>query len=225
MLPAFLIMLALAAAYVAFGALAAAQSAFYGIGPVVVGIFAASIYRLGKNTIKERTQIAILIGAAAVILLTPVGLVATLLAAGCTGIALFHSRRTGLISLALLIAAVAAYRAADILIFPSLMPATGLASQSNPVAPGLWELGTFFLKDHGQPWKIPVLASASSRFGATLGIVLCLEVHIAVTVVVQSEVPSSWRPRGSFVPSFPQSSFWTTFLNEVPCSKVTMATG
>jgi chromate transport protein ChrA len=43
MLPAFLIMLALAAAYAAFGALPAAQSAFYGIGPVVVGIFGASI--------------------------------------------------------------------------------------------------------------------------------------------------------------------------------------
>jgi chromate transporter len=146
MLPAFLIMLALAAAYVAFSALPAAQSAFYGIGPVVVGIFGASIYRLGKNTIKERTQIAILVGAAAVILLTPVGLVATLLAAGCVGIALFHSRRTGVMSLALLIAAVAAYRAADIFIFASSMPATSLARQSNPVAPGLWELGTFFLK-------------------------------------------------------------------------------
>jgi chromate transporter len=146
MLPAFLIMLALAAAYAAFGALPAAQSAFYGIGPVVVGIFGASIYRLGKNTVKERTQIAILIGAAAVILLTPVGLVATLLAAGCVGIALFHSRRTGVMSLALLIAAVAAYRAADIFFFASSMPATSLARQSNPVAPGLWELGTFFLK-------------------------------------------------------------------------------
>src|SRR3984893_5054965 len=145
-LPAFLIMLVLAAAYVAFGTLPATQSAFYGIGPVVVGIFAASIYRLGKNTVKDPTQIAILIGAAVVILLTPIGLVATLLAAGCTGIALFHSRRTGVISLALLIAAVSAYSAADIFIFASLMPATGLARQSNPGAPGLWELGTFFLK-------------------------------------------------------------------------------
>jgi len=45
-LPAFLIMLALATAYVAFGALPSARNAFYGIGPVVVGIYAVSVYRL-----------------------------------------------------------------------------------------------------------------------------------------------------------------------------------
>jgi len=42
-LPAFLIMLALSAAYDALGALAVARHAFYGIGPVVVGIFAAAV--------------------------------------------------------------------------------------------------------------------------------------------------------------------------------------
>jgi chromate transporter len=146
MLPAFLIMLALTAAYAAFGTLPATQSAFYGIGPVVVGIFAASIYRLGKNMVKERTQIAILIAAAAAILLTPVGLVATLLAAGCIGIALFHSRRTGVIALALLITAVAAYRVGDFFIVATSMPAAGLAPQTNPGLPGLWELGAFFFK-------------------------------------------------------------------------------
>jgi chromate transporter len=39
-LPAFLIMLMLAAAFGAFGALYSAQAAFYGIGPVVLGTFA-----------------------------------------------------------------------------------------------------------------------------------------------------------------------------------------
>jgi chromate transporter len=58
-LPAFLIMLALASAYVAFGTLPSVRNAFYGIGPVVVGIFATSVYRLGKGTIRERSQIAI----------------------------------------------------------------------------------------------------------------------------------------------------------------------
>jgi hypothetical protein len=46
------------------------------------------------------------------------------------------------ISLALLTAAVAAYRVADIFLVMSSMPATSLAPQSNPGAPGLWELGT-----------------------------------------------------------------------------------
>ena len=61
MLPAFLIMLGLAAAYVAFGTLPSMRNAFHGIGPVVVGIFAVSVYRLGKATIREWSQIAIAI--------------------------------------------------------------------------------------------------------------------------------------------------------------------
>ncbi|MBI1774478.1 MAG: chromate efflux transporter [Proteobacteria bacterium] len=145
-LPAFLIMLLLTAAYVAFGALPASQSAFYGIGPVVVGIFAASIYRLGRATIKERSQIAILIAAASVLQFTSVGLVTALFAAGCIGMALFHARRRGAMSLLLLIAAAAAYVAVDLLVVPSTMPIAGLARQSNPDLPRLWELGTFFLK-------------------------------------------------------------------------------
>jgi chromate transporter len=80
-LPAFLIMLALAAAYVAFGTLPSMRNAFYGIGPVVVGIFAVSVYRLGKATIKERTQIAIAVAVAIVLFFTPVGLVLALMAA------------------------------------------------------------------------------------------------------------------------------------------------
>ena len=60
-LPAFFIMLALSSAYVAFGALPTMRSASYGLGPVVVGIFAVSVYRLGKAAIKEHSQIAIVL--------------------------------------------------------------------------------------------------------------------------------------------------------------------
>jgi chromate transporter len=112
--PAFLIMLALTTAYVIFGTLPSARNAFYGIGPVVVGIFAVSVYRLGRGAIKERSQIAIALVAAAVMFPTPVGLVAPLLAAGCTGIALFHSRRVGLIAFAILIALTGLYYAGDL---------------------------------------------------------------------------------------------------------------
>jgi len=62
----FSIVLALSAAYVAFGALPTMRSAFYGIGPVVVGIFAVSVYRLGKAAIKKHSQIAIGVAAAGV---------------------------------------------------------------------------------------------------------------------------------------------------------------
>jgi chromate transporter len=90
------------------------RNAFYGIGPVVVGIFATSVYRLGKGTIRERSQIVIAVAAAVVVFFTPVGLVMPLIAAGCVGIALFDSRRTGLITLSVLVAAFGAYHLTDI---------------------------------------------------------------------------------------------------------------
>jgi chromate transporter len=145
-LPAFLIMLALAAMYVAFGTLPTMRNAFYGIGPVVVGIFAVSVYRLGKATIRERSQIAIAEAAAILMLFTPVGLVMTLMAAGSVGIALFDSRRTGLIALAAVIAAFGSYYLIDIILSRFIVPTTDLPERSNAILPSLWELGTFFFK-------------------------------------------------------------------------------
>src|SRR6202030_3349201 len=136
-LPAFLIMLALATVYVAFGALPSARNAFYGIGPVVVGIFAVSVYRLGKGTIKEFSQIVITLAAAALMLLTPVGLVLPLLAAGCAGIALFHSRRIGLIALAVLIVLFGVYYTGNILLAKWTIAMPEVATQSSTASPGL----------------------------------------------------------------------------------------
>ncbi len=73
-IPAFAIMLLLASAYGAFGALPAMRNAFYGIGPVVVGIFAVAIYRLAKGTIKDRLQIPIAVAAVGLMLFSPFGL-------------------------------------------------------------------------------------------------------------------------------------------------------
>jgi chromate transporter len=145
-LPAFLIMLALATAYVAFGALPSARNAFYGIGPVVVGIFAVSVYRLGKGTIKEIAQIAIALAAAVVMLLTPVGIILPLLAAGAVGIVLFHSRRVGIIALGVLVVLSGLYYASDILLAKWSVAVPDVAPRSSATSPGLWELGTFFFK-------------------------------------------------------------------------------
>jgi chromate transporter len=145
-LPAFLIMLALAAMYVAFGTLPTMRNAFYGIGPVVVGIFAASVYRLGKATIRERSQIAIAAAVAILMLFTPVGLVMTLMAAGSVGIALFDSRRTGLIALAAVIAAFGSYYLIDTPLTQFIVPTADLPERSNAILPSLWELGAFFFK-------------------------------------------------------------------------------
>ena len=63
-LPAFFIMLGLTWIYTTFGTLPAVRGAFYGIGPVVLAIFAVAIYRLGANAIKDYAQVTLALGAA-----------------------------------------------------------------------------------------------------------------------------------------------------------------
>jgi len=144
--PAFLIMLALAAAYVAFGTLPSMRNAFYGIGPVVVGIFAASVYRLGKATVRERSQIVIAVATAVVLFFAPVGLVMPLMAGGCVGIALFDSRRAGLIALSVLVAGFVIYYEIDKLFFEAVIVSANPPQRLNTTPPSLWELGAFFFK-------------------------------------------------------------------------------
>src|SRR2546425_4547544 len=48
-LPAFVIMLVLTIAYATLGVTPLARSALYGLGPVVIGLFAIALYRLGKT--------------------------------------------------------------------------------------------------------------------------------------------------------------------------------
>jgi chromate transporter len=142
-LPAFLIMLALSWVYGMFGSFAVARHSLYGIGPVVVGIFAVSVYRLAKGTIRSWQQVLILLGSVALMLSTSIGLWVTLLAAGCIGIAVFDSWHIGLATLAVL---------CTIVVLSTLAGNTGAALDLlrgvTPAAsrPTLWELAVFFLK-------------------------------------------------------------------------------
>jgi chromate transporter len=145
-IPAFAIMLLLASAYGAFGALPAMRSAFYGIGPVVVGIFAVAIYRLGKGTIKDRLQIPIALAAVGLMLFSPFGLAVVLLAAGCCGVTLFDSWRTGLAALLILALAVAGAYAAEGFIVGSGVPIAGSGPRSAVGPATLWGVGAFFFK-------------------------------------------------------------------------------
>ena len=61
-LPAFFIMLALTLLYSAYGALPVMRDAFYGLGPVVLGVFIVAVYRLGKAALKGSPQIFLAIG-------------------------------------------------------------------------------------------------------------------------------------------------------------------
>ena len=138
-LPAFFIMLALTLLYSAYGALPVMRDAFYGLGPVVLGVFIVAVYRLGKAALKGSPQIFLAIGAALAVAFTPLGIVTTLLLAGCAGVALYHSRANGMRA-ALTILIVSGVVHWGYLPFAGNMP----LDHGAIATPGLWEIGSFF---------------------------------------------------------------------------------
>jgi chromate transporter len=142
-IPAFIIMLALSWIYDTVGSFAVARNSLYGVGPVVVGIFAVSVYRLARGTIKHRQQVLMLLGAMALMLFTSIGLWVTLLGAGCLGIAVFNSWRLGLVALlGLLTISVLSTFMGDTRATVDIV--RGVAQTTDQ--PTLWELCIFFLK-------------------------------------------------------------------------------
>jgi chromate transporter len=87
-LPAFLIVLALSVAYVAYGALPAAGALFYGIQPVIVAIVVQATYRLGRTAWKSNSFIALGIMALLATLLAPVDPVWVIVVGGLAGVAI-----------------------------------------------------------------------------------------------------------------------------------------
>lgn len=95
-LPAFIIMLMLTFVYTAYGELPRARALFYGLTPVVIGIFAIAVFRLGQAAIKDRKQKALAVASVLVLGLTPVGIIPSLLFGGALGVALYGSKVKGL---------------------------------------------------------------------------------------------------------------------------------
>lgn len=137
-LPAFAIMLALTALHSAYGALPFMRDAFYGLGPVVLGIFAVAVWRLGRNAIKDRFAILMALAAVAALAFSPLGPAVAFLLAGCIGVAVHHSLRKGLIAGAVVLALAAAEHLA------AASPPG--ASAGAAAGTGLWDLGLFFFK-------------------------------------------------------------------------------
>lgn len=92
-LPAFFVMLALTVAYAGLGMTPIARDALYGLGPVVIGLFAVAVYRLGRSAASTVTEAVMALMAAAALIATPLGIVAILLLAGAAGLLLFHPRK------------------------------------------------------------------------------------------------------------------------------------
>ena len=137
-LPAFFILMLLTWLYTAYGNLGTARDAFYGLGPVVLAIFAVAVWRLGRAGVRSPAQIAIGLASAALIAITPIGIAPVLLLAGCTGVALYHSRAWGLGAAGVVMAAISL---TELLLFPT--PHVGLAP---PGPPGLRDLAVFFMQ-------------------------------------------------------------------------------
>ncbi len=134
-LPGFVIMLALTVAYAALGVTPIMRGALYGLGPVVLGIYAVAVYRLGKTTIGTTSQVFLAVAAAIAAAWGPVGPAAILLLAGGAGLWLFHSRRLGALVLIVLAAALVALRYVPML----------AVSPGAPRPAGLAEMGAILL--------------------------------------------------------------------------------
>src|SRR6185436_9435079 len=63
--PAFAIMLALTMAYSVLGVSPTLRSALYGLGPIVLAVFAVAVYRLGRTALSSWSHVVIAGGAAA----------------------------------------------------------------------------------------------------------------------------------------------------------------
>jgi chromate transporter len=138
MAPAFAIMLLLSAIATQYGALPFMRDAFYGLSPVVLGIFVVAAFRLGKTAIKDILSVVMAAAAAAALAFSVLGVAGTLVLAGCAGVAMHYSRRAGLIAAVVALLLIVIERAVESLLSG---PGTGGAGQ-----PGLWDLGLFFFK-------------------------------------------------------------------------------
>src|SRR5215475_15421977 len=101
-LPAFGIMLALTLIYAYLGATPIMRGGLYGLGPVVLGIFAVAVYRLSRSELSTFAQMMIALTAAAAVAFSPFGIASTLALAAGVGILLFYSLRVGAVILAVL---------------------------------------------------------------------------------------------------------------------------
>lgn len=143
-LPSFCIILTLTMLYSAYGALPVMRDVFYGLGPIVLGIFVVVLYRLGKVALTGVAEVGVAIVAAILVEFTPVGIIGILLLAGCAGVALHHSRTWGLRAALAMALLIGGWHWADVAL-NAPGPAAGHIPVAGDTEPGLLSIGTFFL--------------------------------------------------------------------------------
>jgi chromate transporter len=115
------------------------RDAFYGLGPVVLGVFIVAAYRLGKAAIRDVAAALIALAAGVAAALSLVGVAGIFLLAGCAGVALHHSRKAGLSAALVAACLIAAERFVESML-------AGFGASATPGQPGLWDIGAFFFK-------------------------------------------------------------------------------
>jgi chromate transporter len=153
--PGFVVMLALTMLYSAFGVSPILRGALYGLGPVVLGIFVAALYRLGKSALRSWTHGLIAVAAAVMAGLSPLGPAAILLLAGGVGLFAFRSKRAGAIALIALIAVIGV---------ATLIPSP--FALSTPAPPSLARVAGLFA------------GIGAFTFGGGLSIIALMEEHV-----------------------------------------------
>lgn len=145
-LPAFCILLSLTLIYHHYGALPRIRHLFYGLSPVVVGIFAMSVYRLSSSAVRDMKQVLLAVAAALAVGLTPVGIVPILLLAGAAGVALYGSRTWGIVSALVIMGLYGAHHWGSEWWTMPAFTSTEIDRTGSSLSPGLWDIGLFFLK-------------------------------------------------------------------------------
>ena len=145
-LPAFCILLALTLVYHHYGALPRMRHLFYGLNPVVVGIFATSVYQLGRAAIRDRRHVLLAFMSALALGFTGVGIIPTMLLAGAVGVVRYGSRTWGVAAGLMIMLLSGAYHWGSAWVTIPAFTSTDVDRTMTSLTPRLWEIGLFFLK-------------------------------------------------------------------------------
>jgi chromate transporter len=139
-------LLSLTLIYEHYGALPRIRHLFYGLSPVVVGVFAMSVVRLGRAAVRDGTQALLAVAAALALGLTPLGIVPTLLLAGAVGIARYGSRTRDLVAALMILVLYGTHHWGSAWLTMPAVTGAEIDPSATALNPGLWEIGLFFLK-------------------------------------------------------------------------------
>jgi len=141
-LPAFFVILGITIAYAGLGVIPAVRGALYGLGPVVLAIFAVAVYRLGLTAARTIPQAIICVLAAVAAFGTPLGIAAILMLAGAAGLLIFHSRNARAVAIVSVVACLVVLPA----VWSTTLSRAPAPARDLPVPTSLVDIAAYFFK-------------------------------------------------------------------------------